>query len=116
MSIRRRHHSRMPSKPSRALTLAQVRQRIDRLDGRILQLVNQRAMYALAIGQIKHRRKWPVFDTEREAFVLRHVMQGNRGPLSARAIRHIFQAILSECRRREHSRFRRRPAVMSRHA
>ncbi len=82
-------------------TLAAVRQQIDRLDEQLLQLVSARAALALQIGRIKKRKKWPVFDAAREAFVLSHVTRHNPGPLSARAIRHIFQAILSECRRRE---------------
>ena len=81
--------------------LSAVRGRIDRLDLQLLRLLNQRARLALEIGRIKKRRKWPVFDAYREAFVLRHITRINRGPLSARAVRHIFQAILSECRRRE---------------
>ncbi len=92
--------------------LASVRRRIDRLDGRLLSLINRRADLALAIGRLKKRRKWPVFDARRETFVLRHVRQANRGPLSAQAIRHIFQAILCECRRRE--RTGRRPSASPR--
>ena len=88
--------------------LASVRQRIDRLDRQFLRLLNQRATLALAIGRIKKRRKWPVFDARREAVVLRHVIRENRGPLSERAVRHVFQAILSECRRRERSSTKRR--------
>ena len=89
----------MPSKSK----LSAVRRRIDRLDRQLLRLVNQRAVLALLIGRIKKRRKWPVFDAGRETFVLRHVLHSNRGPLSERAVRHIFQAILCECRRRERS-------------
>ena len=83
--------------------LPAVRRRIDRLDEQLLRLISQRAALALEIGRIKKRRKWPVFDVVREAFVLRHMVQANRGPLSARAVRHVFQAILCECRRRERS-------------
>ena len=85
----------------RASKLAVVRRRIDRLDLRLLGLLNRRAAYALAIGRIKRRRKWPVFDAARETSVLRHVARVNAGPLSARAVQRIFQAILRECRRRE---------------
>ena len=81
--------------------LPSLRKRIDRLDLELLRLENRRAALALLIGRMKRRRKWPVFDAEREAFVLRRVMWANRGPLSAAAIRHIFHAILCECRRRE---------------
>ncbi|MBI4343669.1 MAG: chorismate mutase [Candidatus Omnitrophica bacterium] len=90
--------------PPKRRPLALVRRQIDQLDVRLLRLINQRARLALDIGRIKKRRKWPVFDAGREAFVLRHVEQTNRGPLSARAVQHVFQAILSECRRRERRR------------
>ena len=93
----------MSRKPRAHATLSAVRQRIDRLDGTLLRLVNQRAALALLIGRIKTRRKWPVFDAQREAFVLRRVMRANRGPLSDRAVARIFHAILGECRRRERS-------------
>ena len=83
--------------------LSAVRRRIDRLDRQLLRLVNQRARLALLIGRIKKRRKWPVFDVQREAFVLSRVAQSNRGPLSERAVRQIFQSILTQCRRRERS-------------
>lgn len=89
--------------------LSTVRLSIDRLDERLLRLLNQRAHLALAIGRIKKRRKWPVYDAKREAFVLRRVTRANHGPLSARAIRHIFQAVLSECRRHECRRPSRGP-------
>ena len=92
----------------RAPKLVTVRRRIDRLDEQLLRLINERAELALVIGRIKNRRKWPVFDAGREAFVLRHVMEANRGPLSASAVQHVFQAILCECRRRQHSARKRK--------
>ena len=84
--------------------LAAIRHHIDRLDEQLLRLLNRRARLALHIGRIKHRRKWPVYDPAREASVLRHVIEVNAGPLSQAAVRHIFQAILCECRRRERAR------------
>ena len=83
-----------------------VRRRIDRLDAQLLRLINARATLALAIGRIKKRRKWPVFDARREAFVLRHVTRANRGPLSGPAVQRVFQAVLNECRRRQRTRRR----------
>jgi chorismate mutase len=97
----------MPKPSKGRAQLSKVRRQIDRLDERLLRLVNQRAMYALAIGRIKKARKWPVFDAARETFVLNHVVQANRGPLSPGAVKHIFQSVLTECRRRQR-RTRRR--------
>ncbi|MBI3996859.1 MAG: chorismate mutase [Candidatus Omnitrophica bacterium] len=88
--------------------LSSVRRTIDRLDLALLRLINQRARFALEIGRIKKRRKWPVFDPTREAFVLRHVQLANRGPLSNHAVRKIFQTILTQCRRRERDGKRRK--------
>ena len=93
----------MSSKRRSTAQLSAVREYIDHLDEQLLRLLNQRAHFALEIGRIKKRRKWPVFDARRETSVLRHVMSVNRGPLSPRAVRHVFQAILCECRRRERS-------------
>ncbi len=89
-------------------TLAHVRKQIDRLDERLLALISRRASMALLIGRIKRQAKWPVYDARREGFVIRHMIQQNRGPLSPGAIRHIFQAVLSECRRRQRPIRRRR--------
>ena len=89
-------------KPVRARTsLAAVRRQIDRLDLQLLRLLNQRAALALEIGRIKRHKKWPAFDGAREAYVLRHVARENRGPLSGRAVQHVFQAVLTQCRRRQ---------------
>lgn len=74
----------------------------------MLALLNQRAKLALQIGHIKKRRKWPVFDAAREAHVLRRVTLRNKGPLSSRAVEHVFQAILCECRRRERTAKKKR--------
>ena len=97
----------MARKRNKSATLSAVRRQIDRLDAQLLRQINRRAVLALKIGRIKKRRKWPVFDASRELFVLRHVAQANRGPLSAGAVRHVFQAILVECRRRQRARRRR---------
>ncbi len=83
--------------------LASVRKQIDRLDFQLLRLLNRRACMALQIGRIKKRKKWPVYDARREAFVLRRVAQANSGPLSSAAVRQIFQTVLTQCRRRERS-------------
>ncbi len=73
----------------------------------MLKLLNARARLAQQIGRIKHRKQWPVYDAKREAFVLKHVTQSNQGPLSPAAVRHVFQSILTECRRRQRRRGRR---------
>ena len=76
------------------MNLPSLRKQIDRLDRRVLRLLNDRAQVALRIGRLKNTRKLPVFDGRREQVVLRQLARANRGPLPTRAIRTIFSAIL----------------------
>ncbi len=83
------------------MNLHTLRRHVDRLDGQLVRLLNRRTKLALEIGRIKQVQKRPVYDAQREVLVLRHITQANRGPLSAGAVRRVFQVVLRECRRRE---------------
>ncbi len=80
------------------MSLPSLRKQIDRIDRRVLRLLNDRATVALRIGRLKKMRKLPVFDGRREQVVLRQLARANRGPLPTRAIRTIFSAILQASR------------------
>lgn len=81
------------------MTLTHLRKRIDQVDRRILQLLNERAEVARQIGEVKRRRGLPIFDGKREMDVLRRLTRTNGGPLSVSAVRAIFQVILRHNRR-----------------
>lgn len=76
------------------MTLEQLRKRIDRLDRKLLRLLNERAAVALQIGHWKHRQKQPIFDGKREESVLRRMTRSSGGPLSVSGVRSIFREIL----------------------
>jgi chorismate mutase/prephenate dehydratase len=84
-------------------SLQQLRQQIDRIDLRLLQLLNARAKLVLRVGGIKRRQRQPVFDPKREARVLRQMVQAGRGPLPVVSIREIFRHILRQSRKLERS-------------
>lgn len=77
------------------MSLDDWRSRINDLDERILDLLNQRAHAALAIGELKKQRALPYFVPEREAQVMRRVLALNRGPLGAEAVQAIWREVLS---------------------
>ncbi|MCS7081430.1 MAG: chorismate mutase [Bacteroidetes bacterium] len=77
------------------------RRRIDALDLEILQLLNERARCACQIGALKKRLGLPLYTPEREAEVMRNVVQHNPGPLSAEAVRRLYERIIDESRRLE---------------
>ena len=54
-------------------TLDELRQRIDALDERLVELLNERASCAMQIGDIKQRLGMEVYQPERESQVLGHV-------------------------------------------
>jgi chorismate mutase len=81
--------------------LDRLRASIDELDRVLVKLLNQRAKYALEIGRAKHAAGVPVYSPERERQVLGHVETENRGPLSAEALRRLYERIIDESRRLE---------------
>ena len=52
------------------MTLNRLRQQIDRIDLKLLRLLNRRASAALRIGRLKKKQSLPVYDSRREQEVL----------------------------------------------
>jgi len=75
--------------------LKQHRDAIDDIDARVLDLLNQRATHAHAIGEIKGGGV--VYRPEREAQVLRRIKSLNPGPLSNESVARLFREVMSEC-------------------
>lgn len=76
--------------------IARHRAAIDALDGKIVELLNERAKHAAEIGKLKG--DGGAYRPEREAEVLRRVAGANRGPLANAALTHLFTEIISACR------------------
>jgi len=76
--------------------LKQHRDQIDAIDEQLLKLANERAKHAREIGNLKNGG--PIYRPEREAQVLRRLMEQNQGPLSDEAVTGIFRAVMSNCR------------------
>ncbi|WP_374927966.1 bifunctional chorismate mutase/prephenate dehydrogenase [Kytococcus sedentarius] len=78
-----------------AAKLAPHRAEIDRIDRELLRLVNARAAQARAIGTLKGTAA--AYRPEREAQVLRGLVERNPGPLPDDAVRRVFRELMSEC-------------------
>ena len=78
--------------------LKPLRVQIDALDQQILDLLNQRARVACAVGEIKHRTNAPVYSPERESEVLASMARKNPGPLTEDSLRVIYREIMAACR------------------
>jgi len=81
--------------------ITRIRDAIDRVDEVIVRLLNQRAKYAIEIGEIKGHLGLPVYAPEREKEVLLHIEKTCDGPLDAQSMRRLFERIIDESRRVE---------------
>mgnify|MGYP001941543235 CR=1 FL=1 len=81
--------------------LGKLRDQIDAIDQQIHSLLNQRATCAQHVAEVKQKYRGdepPVFyRPEREAQVLRAVMQRNQGPLPDKEVARLFREIMSVC-------------------
>jgi chorismate mutase/prephenate dehydratase len=78
--------------------LLKLRDSIDALDSQLLDLINKRASYAQKVAIVKEELGDDIyFKPEREAKVLRSVMDRNNGPLKNEEIARLFREIMSAC-------------------
>src|SRR5439155_1011749 len=80
------------------MNLDDWRSRINDLDNQILDLLTQRAEAALQIGDLKRRQDAPSYAPEREADIVRRLIEKNRGPLASDTVAAVWRQILSGCR------------------
>ena len=91
--------SRKPAAPKAPPVLSEVRERIDGIDRQIQALIAERARWAHQVGKAKGKLKAAVdyYRPEREAQVLRQVLDRNDGPLSDEVLLRLFREIMSAC-------------------
>ena len=79
--------------------LASIRNRIDEVDRKIQSLISERARFAQQVGISKGDLSSAVdyYRPEREAEVLRAVMERNDGPLRDEEMLRLFREIMSAC-------------------
>ncbi len=79
--------------------LNEMRERIDSIDRQIQQLISERANHAQTVAKVKGEGLSAIdyYRPEREAHVLRMVVDRNRGPLSDAEMVRLFREIMSSC-------------------
>ena len=83
------------------MNLSDWRRRIDGLDKKLVQLLNERSQCALEIGKLKQEQHLPLYQPDREKEVLENAERNNHGPLTDAAIRRLFERIIDEARAAE---------------
>lgn len=80
------------------MQLQQLRKKIDKLDDKILQLLNLRAAEVVKISRLKKQNNIAAYSPEREAMILSRLKNINKGVLTAQDVENVFREILSACR------------------
>jgi len=83
------------------MSLGDWRRRIDEIDKKLVQLLNERSQCALEIGKLKQEARMPLYQPDRETEVLENAERNNPGPLTDAAIRRLFERIIDEARAAE---------------
>lgn len=82
-------------------SLDELRQKIDGIDSELQRLLNERAHLAQQVAEVKlaaNPENAVFLRPEREAQIIRAMMERNTGPMSSEALAQIFREIMSGCR------------------
>ncbi len=77
------------------MSLSKHRQAIDKLDARIVELLNERTRHVLEIGEIKIKSGHEIYAPHRELAVLDRICRLNDGPITQESLRAIYREIMS---------------------
>ena len=77
------------------MNIDSLRNKIDRLDTRLVELLNQRLALAAEIGRLKRSKDGQIYVAEREDKILQKVCSQNKGPMKDEALRAIYREVMS---------------------
>ncbi|MDA2920039.1 prephenate dehydratase [Desulfobacterota bacterium AH_259_B03_O07] len=78
--------------------LETLRKKIDEVDNKILELLNDRARFAIDISRLKKKNSYDIYDPVREREIEKNIKSRNGGPLSNKSVVAVFREIISSCR------------------
>src|ERR1700752_4477116 len=77
------------------MNIPEHRKAIDRLDAKIVKLLNERTRHVLEIGAIKLKAGEEIYAPHRELAVLQRLSRLNPGPIANESLRAIYREIMS---------------------
>ena len=77
------------------MSLDELRKKIDDIDEKLVELINERARVAVEVGKLKQADATPIYMPHREKAVLDKIAQINQGPLPDKTLSAIWREIMS---------------------
>ena len=93
------------------MDIADWRKKIDELDRRLVELLNERANAAKEIGRLKRNTNMPIYEPDRERKVFENVKAIIKGPLPAHELQHIFERIMDVMRKLQQEEIQAKPSA-----
>ena len=75
--------------------LEDLRDKIDAVDQKLVELINQRAEYVVEVGNRKRGSGTPIYAPHREKAVLDKIQNYNQGPILDRTLEGIYRELMS---------------------
>ena len=92
------------------MDIADWRKKIDDLDCKLVDLLNERARCAQEIGRLKRGTNQPVYEPDREKVIHDNVTRANRGPLADRDLSMIYERLIDVMRKIQKEEFVPKPS------
>jgi chorismate mutase len=80
------------------MDIADWRKKIDELDRKLVQLLNERAHCAHEIGKLKRNAGMPIYEPDREKGIFDNIRRQNAGPLSDIQLRMVYERLVDVMR------------------
>ncbi|HEY3861414.1 MAG TPA: prephenate dehydratase [Verrucomicrobiae bacterium] len=77
------------------MTIPEHRKAIDKLDAKIVRLLNERTGHVLSIGELKVKAGDAIYAPHRERVILQRICKLNQGPIKDESLRAIYREIMS---------------------
>ena len=81
------------------MDIADWRKKIDEIDRKLVELLNQRAQAAHEIGRLKRNTNMPIYEPQREKVIFENVQKANGGPLEGRDLVQVYERIIDVMRK-----------------
>jgi len=82
------------------------RKKIDELDRKLVELINERARCAQEIGRLKRNTEMPIYEPDRERTIFENVHRVNQGPLPDRELTRIYERLIDVMRKLQEDEIR----------
>lgn len=81
------------------MNIEDLRKKIDELDARLVELLNERARCATEIGKLKRGQQMPIYEPQRERIIFENVRRNNQGPLPTADLVQVYERIIDIMRK-----------------